>query len=204
MHRDTRTIFHHHLFRPDRIHASRGAHGIGQLSTNLGDFRHREKRRQGQNGQQGQNTSFQLAVCRQRASHGDNGQTAEAGHHFQQRVLQRQLPKEGQAQGDMASPQAMQGLAALPLVLEGKNFREPLHRIHRMGIQFSSRFARFGAQRVHPVPHGQRTHASNGQKGQQGQRKPRAVRCNTSTTTVGATIATQAGAMVWAKKYSTS
>ena len=188
-----------------RIDAPRGAQRVGELAADLGDLRHRQEGRHGEDGQQRQQAGIDRALLGERRARHDDGQAAQPDQHFEHGLLRGELAEEGQAQRDVALRQLDRACAARGLLLEGHDLAQALHRIDGEGAEFARRLARLAAQLVDPLAHQERAQPGGEQERQQRQGEPAiGPGERRATTAAGTRMATKAGATVWAKKYSTS
>src|SRR5262249_19145264 len=143
-----------------------------------------------------------------RAGH-DDGEPAQPGHHFEHGVLARELAEERQAQMDVALGQPVELVAARGLLLEGDGLPPAPHRIDGAGAEPAGTRAPAASRAWLPsrstrlrIRNGFRPRASR--KGSSASASQPLAEASTTITTAGTSMATKAGATVWAKKYSTS
>ena len=171
--RHARAVAHRDRLVGQRIDAPRGAQRVGELAADLGDLRHRQEGRHGEDGEQRQQAGIDARRCCDSSGAGhDDGEAAQAGQHFEDGVLQRELAEEGQAQRDVALRELVELGAARVLLLEGHDLAQALHRIDGEGAEFAGRLARLAAQPVDALAHQERAQADGEQERQQRQRQP--------------------------------
>src|ERR1700712_872518 len=80
------------------MQAAGGRDGVGKLSADLGDFGNRQERGDRNQDRQRQEAGANRTMRDQHGTGGSNGQAAQSGGNFQQRVLARQVGLQLQAQ----------------------------------------------------------------------------------------------------------
>ena len=170
--RHARPVTHRDRLVGERIDAPRGAQRVGKLAADLGDLGHRQEGGHGEDGEQRQQPGIDGAALRQQGAGHDHGEAAQAGQHFQDGVLQRELAEEGQAQRDMALRELVELGAARVFLLEGDDLAQALDRIDGEGAELARRLARLAAQAIDALAHQEGAEAHGKQERQQRQRQP--------------------------------
>ena len=133
------------------VEAPRRAEGIRKLAADMGDLGDRQEGGHGEDGEQRQHGRVEVTGLDPEHTPHHHGEAAEAGRRLDQRGLEREVAVVGEAHAVMVAHESQEHLAPGGLLAEREQLRQPLDRVHRVGVEQAQDFPRLAAQPVQPL-----------------------------------------------------